>query len=473
MKIKVKSIFFIFPILFSIEMILGYTGTLVMFGRVSIRVVLFILTFISLYGYLLYYMKKNKIRLFSKKQSSSIFGSFSYLDWIFLLVFVLSLISMIIIPIKIGNFELALDEARDSIAMMSLFFPISYLIKQKEISLNKYDKLLSVLIFILALTHIILYLGQLRYSTFIFDYFRRLIAILGFHGIAPPIILGNGYVRIIYSTSILLMYGIYIYLKNFSRIKLYEYIFLLFDIVALLTTMTKSLWLGAVAGFGLFFLVSLYFNIRKKQYKDLKKTISVFIGILFLVVVLDFTLFSGIIGIRISNTFTTSSSQISDNNQNSISKFINESEKAQKKKVVLTDMDKQGAQISNDIKIEQTRKLLKEWGKSPLIGNGYGSYIKDYIRSVSSPFSYEMTIPALLMKIGLVGLGAWGCLLVSILLIFASKMKVNWIKATSGLSLIICFFLCIQTNPLLLNFTGIGFLLLVTWNCVDIKTNEN
>ena len=167
-----NKLFLIFPIIFIFEMVFGYTGTLMMFGKVSVRVVIFLMSFLSLYAYSLFYVIKNKIKIFDLKDKNSVLGGFNIIDWSFLVLFVSTLFSMIVIPYFYRNIPLALDEIRDSAAMMSLFFPASFLIKKKQIDFNFLENYIKILIFGLAVLHIALYIGQSYNSMFLRHYFN-------------------------------------------------------------------------------------------------------------------------------------------------------------------------------------------------------------------------------------------------------------------------------------------------------------
>ena len=50
-----KKFVWIFPMLFVLELIFGVSGTMIVINGIAIRHILFILTFLSLYGYTAYY----------------------------------------------------------------------------------------------------------------------------------------------------------------------------------------------------------------------------------------------------------------------------------------------------------------------------------------------------------------------------------------------------------------------------------
>ena len=132
-----KKFVWIFPMLFVLELIFGVSGTMIVINGIAIRHILFILTFMSLYGYLFYYIRKNSIKIFSLEEGS-FFRSFNRID-IFAVIFEVSiLISMTVVPyIKGTSLKYAYSEVFDSAAMFSLFFAMSFLIKVKEIDIQK------------------------------------------------------------------------------------------------------------------------------------------------------------------------------------------------------------------------------------------------------------------------------------------------------------------------------------------------
>ena len=128
----VKKIFLLFPLLFMIELIFGFSGTMLIIRGVAIRHILFILTFLSLYGYFFIYLLKNKIKIFSLDKHSY-FGSYSWIDILAIVFEVSMILSMTVIPYIMGtDLHMAYSEVFDSAAIFSLYFPLSYLIKQKE-----------------------------------------------------------------------------------------------------------------------------------------------------------------------------------------------------------------------------------------------------------------------------------------------------------------------------------------------------
>ena len=455
MKI-LKKIAILVVFLFCIELMLGFTGTMVMVGGIAIRHILFILTFISLYIYFVMYLWSNRIKIFSLDKDSY-FGSYTWID-IFAVLFEISMIlSMTVIPwIKGTSLQYAHSEAFDSAAIFSLFFPISFLIKRGELNVNKLFNFLKYVVFILALGHIFFYFAQDSNPEFIFNFFNGVKNILGGNSIAPSINLGHGgYTRIIFTTSIYLIVGLYIFLNNLDDNKWYDYIIFAADTLAIITTVTKSIWFGIIGGFGVFFVFAIFLNIKNNK-KYIGKLLGVTVFTVLVIFIADQTIFDRIVSIRMGNAFTVESTT------------SKKEEKAQKKKYktekeqYMAKLDKAGAAKSNLIKLEQMQKLVEKWKESPVLGWGYGSYVEGYLRSEVSPFSYEMQLFALLMKIGILGLMIWGIFFISQFALMIKYRRRCYNNILTWLFLADSVAICVQTNPLLICFAGMSIVLLIS-----------
>ncbi|MGL5978925.1 MAG: hypothetical protein ACRCZJ_08030, partial [Erysipelotrichaceae bacterium] len=131
----------------------------------------------------------------------------------------------------------------------------------------------------------------------------------------------------------------------------------------------------------------------------------------------------------------------------------------------------ESSNVSNTIKLEQIPYLLQTWEQAPVFGQGYGSVADGYQRSTVAPFSYEMTLFALLMKIGVVGIGVWlGVLLTFLLSCFKQKSILTFANWTF---LVIAFALTVQTNPFLLSFSGFTVVLYLLFSAqFDTETAD-
>ena len=443
-----RKIFLLFPVLFVLELVFGGAGTLIMIHGVAIRHIMFILAFISLYGYMVCDMIQTRTPIYSKIKPSFL-GAFTKTD-IFAVVFELSmLLSMTVIPYIMGtNLTYAKSEVFDSAAIFSLFFAVSYLIKNNRIYLAKFICFLKWVIAVFALEHVILYFGQESHKHFIEDFFESVVNIFGGSGVVPRIILGHGgYTRVMFNTSIYLLVGLFIFFYQFNKNKWYDYVIFALELLAMITTVTKSIWLGAAVAF-VFIIIGLVIYGFKINKRIALKAICVGVLSLGFILLMDHLVFDDIVRIRMSNAFAIT--------------VKNDPGKSEKEK-----LDAEGAVESNAIKMEQIGHLLNKWKESPVIGHGYGSYVEGYLRSEEAPFSYEMQFFALLMKIGIVGLLIWVVFFVIQLIEMIRKKKGQRMHIFAWLFLLIAFVLCVQTNPLLISFTGMSVILLLSLITVD------
>jgi hypothetical protein len=119
--------------------------------------------------------------------------------------------------------------------------------------------------------------------------------------------------------------------------------------------------------------------------------------------------------------------------------------------------------VSDVARVEQAEALLAAFSAHPFFGTGFGSYSTALVRSSEVMYSYELVFYALLMKLGLVGLGAISAtLLLSLNVVrldeFARLNPVRhsyWVAFTAG------FWFAGATNPLAVNFVGMAVLLLL------------
>lgn len=109
-------------------------------------------------------------------------------------------------------------------------------------------------------------------------------------------------------------------------------------------------------------------------------------------------------------------------------------------------------------RFDQIGPLLEKWSQAPWLGNGFGAHAS-LVRSDDAPYSYELTVLALLMKMGVVGL-------LCVLVLLAGLWFSGWLasrsngsaRASAGLAAILAFSAAAATNPFLLNFVGMSAL---------------
>lgn len=111
------------------------------------------------------------------------------------------------------------------------------------------------------------------------------------------------------------------------------------------------------------------------------------------------------------------------------------------------------------VRLLQLWSLLERWLESPLFGAGFGGSA-GYVRNQAAPHSYELTYPALLMKLGLLGSLLWISILV--MMTFAAwraarrTQEERWFRFWLGS--LMAFLTSAGTNPYLMNFIGIWIL---------------
>lgn len=134
-----------------------------------------------------------------------------------------------------------------------------------------------------------------------------------------------------------------------------------------------------------------------------------------------------------------------------------------------------GRDISDDIRYELVDVLKTMLIENPFMGNGLGNSAS-IIRSESAPWSYELSIFALYMKIGLIGVVV---LIFAFLFLFGNGVKLTeenkWRYAALG-SLILSYNFCSNTNPFIFSFAGVIFIsffyveyLKISMQRIDVK----
>lgn len=173
--------------------------------------------------------------------------------------------------------------------------------------------------------------------------------------------LDGGLQRIYFGSSFLLLLGMYFAFEKVNPlINTYKGRFVVFSLMvfALWVTNTRSLL------FGTFIFVSFHF-VLKNFLKLVPKNVA---GIFFLVVIPFFLSFLLV---------PTIDPQM----------------------LSIVGIDREG---SDDLRYEQLMPLVEGFLESPFFGRGFGGSVQ-FIRSEDAPYSYELSIVALFMKIGLLG----------------------------------------------------------------------
>lgn len=430
---KLEIIFLIFPAIYLIDLFLGFNVHLINISGIPNL----ILALLSMSAYALYAVLHSGVNNFR-----DFFRHFTKIDLVVLIFIILNLLWASLVPFITGNsLSMALSEGKVFIALF-LYFPCVLLSRMGYLNWVRVIRFSLVLVSILAFLHIVLYIGEKVFDAFDYDgisdefrghggfsklFFGFLSKIRIGTTDSPQIIMGSGYIRIIYPTSVLLILGVYFVLRKADEVSVGQVTLFVIFTIAICSTLTKTLWLGVGIGILAYIICMITFL---KQYR--KNIIILLLAGLITVCLTNITLFDGMIISRMSNTFVIEQpDEDGEINDEAI-----------------------GTAEANQIRLEQTQKLINKWLESPLFGHGYGYYIKDYFRSEIQPYSYEMLIPALLMKTGILGVAVWAAFVVFIIGYIIKRRLKQPVKAGASLFLILSFIVAVQNNPLLMNFNG-------------------
>ncbi|HCT5329139.1 TPA: hypothetical protein OT047_001756 [Klebsiella pneumoniae] len=71
--------------------------------------------------------------------------------------------------------------------------------------------------------------------------------------------------------------------------------------------------------------------------------------------------------------------------------------------ILSSRLDSKASSASDVIRDTQEKAIERRIELSPMLGHGMGSYAPDLIRSLNTPYSYELQIPAMIMQLGYIG----------------------------------------------------------------------
>ena len=459
----ISYILWFFPALFLIEDVLGLNGYQFTIKGISIRHILFCLSSLALCTICILESRSRGIRIFSGTRL--ITGYFKPIDF-FVLGFVLvNFIWATVVPIAVRNDSKYAFKDFQTIIVLIMYFPCVFLLRIGAFPQCKARKLLFGLFVLLALWHIIMYIGDTIKPGFYAGYYDFIDRISLGTAVRTDVIYGFGFIRVIQVTSVFLVPALFLALAygiNGSRKTI---VVVLLVVEAIIMTFTRSLWFGTLVGLIVAFIGCMVFDdIRRRK----------FLFLIYLVLCLSFVVLSNYLFFN-NHVFLRSYSTFSQNNGQSQTASaagdVQHSSSLEEIVASADDMRKlEGIILSDQTRSQQSVDLLNKWKESKLIGFGYGAYIDKDINNAHNPFMYEMTLPALLMKLGIVGLSAWLIFIVALVVFAARRMWQNrkhyfflWLGNA------ISFALAVQTNPLLFTFAGMSILLFI---CVAIEWSE-
>ena len=300
--------------------------------------------------------------------------------------------------------------------------------KNQDITLyNKICDFVFILSIISAVLHIIIYVLLTFYPALGFVLLDVIKSIFdsedrGNIYIGP---MPDGSIRVFWLPSLFMLYGVYrLMSKIIYKISIQSIVLLLIFFAAILITQTRSIQLGLLIGALFAFLLNFYVRMRLFS--------KAYLSIIVTLILASITFF-----------------QIEAASPDFIS-FLG-----------LSRGD------SDDSRILQIGPLLDAWLQNIFVGNGFGAQAS-HVRSLNSPFSYEMSILALYMKMGILGalLSSFYFIYLTVSLLPTRNSIIKKRKEFIALFILV-FSLCFtfNTNPYLSNSVGVAIVLLI---CIEV-----
>ncbi len=482
-KIQAKRPFqillWMFPVLFLIDNILGFNGYQFTIAGKSIRIILFCISVAVLCGYSLFVMIQDKIVLCSKdKDKTTLFKMLNPLDYLVMFFLFGNAIWATVVPLLVrGEMNFSLKDF-STLLVLVLYFPIAFLVRTGRLNLKLLETMIYVLTILLALWHAVMYIGEVIAPGFYESYYDFIDIISFGTAVRTDVVYGFGVVRIIQTTSLFLLIGVFMSVRYLVKGNWWHIISLALFTFAICVTYTKSIWFGYFAGLLLYLAPCII--IKKGIRKNSVIALSVAIC---LIVALNYTVFDNSIFSRAFNSVRTGESigqmqsllqqmqsKPTESSEPEDSSNILESSKPQSSTPSYTEKDKNkleneikdalGTQHANALRAKQNTALIKKWKQNKLVGIGYGGYTEECIRSQQFPYMYESTLPALLMKLGLFGCLVWAIFIGgTTIFTVGSLWKENLDKIFYWLGIALSYAMAVQTNPFLFTFAGISILL--------------
>lgn len=447
-----QVLIWLFPVLFLIDNILGFNGYQFTVAGKSIRIILFCITVAELCVYSLYVIIKEKIALLpSKNANTTIWSMLRPLDYVVLFFIFGNAVWATVVPLFVRGEMIFSLKDYSTILVLVLYFPLAFLIRTGRLELKILEKMIYVLSIILALWHCVMYIGDTIHPGFYESYYDFIDIISFGTAVRTSVIYGYGIVRVIQTTSMFLLPGIFMALRYLVNGKWWHTISLAIFIFAICVTYTKSIWFGFVAGLVLYLGGCMIF--KKDNVFRLRCAISAAIAVV-MIIVFNFTVFSNTIYERAFNTVDTN--QSIELLQQELDKLENDEGRTELENKL---KDALGTQQANNMRSQQNRALIKKWSQNKWTGVGFGGYTDDCVRSEQFPYMYESTFPALLMKVGLLGCFVWivfigGATIAAARTFWKGKRE----NLFFWLGIALSFAMAVQTNPFLFTFAGFSVL---------------
>ena len=379
------------------------------------------------------------------------------LDLVLFVFLLINSIWLLIIPkMNGGSISQAVSEA-GMLLVFVLYFPLAVLIRIKEIQFETILKVFFRTIVVLAVIHIGLWIYETGHKNGVQEILNYIGVHFGKIFRTADLISGWGIVRIVFSNSLLLGIGLLLLFLKAGSFKPLDYILGAVLTFGVICPGLRSLWGGTAAGFGIM-AIYFVFAVCKGRKKVWRQMLAFVIVVAATVLLLNGTLFHGTILNRLMNTFNGNAVTSSDLSASPKSAFDEE-------------IDTIGTAVSNTYKKEESEKLIHAWLQKPVLGSGYGGSIEGY-PGKSAPYAYEMTSLSLLFKMGIIGFAVWALLVVSIMIHAIRNWKKKPWKLAVWFATFTCFFLTIQTNPLLFTANALSFIMYLALATVGAEQPE-
>lgn len=478
-----KKLVWIFPILFLIDDILGINGYQFTIFGMGIRIVLFALSVAVLGLYCLFVIKKEKISLFKRTPGQPhLLDYCRIIDGFVLGFLVLNFLWATVIPVvKGGSLSYAISDF-NTVLTLVLYFPCAFLMRTGRLQASSIAKWLHPLLLLLALWHCIMYVGEVLAPGFYAGYYDFIDIISFGTAVRTDVVFGFGITRIIQVTSVFLIPAMLIALEqSANKTKLLTYVALAPIFFAVLITYTKSIWFGIVAGLAVAVAGILIFT-RDNAVRKRTGIFCLVLTVLFCVFNFGFlknTVISRTLNSARPDSIADLDAQIADlqsqlNNpsdpshpeedDDTISQLLKELESRRQ--------DASGTAEANAQRALQNEVLMEKWSGSKLLGYGYGAYAEDCIRNEEVPFMYESLIPAMFMKLGVIGLLGWVIFVLALVFFAVKALWKQPVKFWCWIGTALAYAMAVQTNPFLFTFAGMSLMLYLLLGIESARAQE-
>ena len=469
-----KKLLWLFPVLFLIDDILGINGYQFTIFGFGIRIILFALSVGVLCLYCLGIMIRQRYTLWKKiPERPRLLDLLKPIDGFVAGFLILNFLWATVIPLLVRGDRIFGLKDFSTVLVLVLYFPCAFLMRTGHMQFSGLRKWLMPLLLLLALWHTVMYVGEVFAPGFYEGYYDFIDIISFGTAVRTEVIFGFGITRIIQVTSLFLIPALFLILEQFGKKRWYWGIpALALVLFSILITYTKSIWYGALAGLAVAMAGILIFL---KDGKLRKQILGFGLAVVLFFCLFNFGFLHNTVISRSLNSSRPSSLSSIDEQIASLQSQLdsmqhdptdpsmdNEAwEKLQNQLESLTSQrqDAAGTAEANSLRAKQNEVLLKKWSESKWLGFGYGAYAEDCIRNENFPFMYESLIPALLMKLGVVGMLVWGIFVLALVVFAVKALWKKPLRFWCWIGTALCYAMAVQTNPFLFTFAGFSLML--------------